>query len=651
MTGTWFYITYEIVHYKDEKGNTQVAYCLNPELDGIGWAHGSIEGYNVNLTEVLSDIRIWRVCINGYPYKTPKDLGVETNEDAYLATKQAIYSVLRKYWENPQRVYDEYRAGETTIAGENLADIQRRGKKVVDAIYNLVKISNDTSITPANSKNINVNKIGNLQKDTKQGYYSQNYSVSSKINMESYTITDKKGFPEGTIITDSKGNVKNTFSKNENFKVLIPEKMLKTNISGSINISAKSENYPIFYGLSQIKGYQNYAVCSDAYGDIPVGTTLNLNTNISKIIVSKTDIDTSKPIEKVMFSLFKDGKEISRAETNSSGTISFTNLYPGDYSIKEIKTDDSYVLNKEEIKVSVEYNEEKTVNVTNEKKKGKIQVIKVDKDNNSIKIPDVTFEVLDENKNVVDTITTNANGEAVTKSLPIDKTYTVKETKTKEEYVLSNNVQTVKLEQNQIKTIQFENEKKKGQIKVIKQDEDYKDIKIPNVEFKIYNSKGEVVDTIITNEKGEATTKKLAIDDTYTIKETKTDRKYILNNNEITVTLKQDEIKECIVTNEHKKGQIEVFKTDAENKEIKLEGVEFQVLDSKSNIVDTIITNKDGYAVTKKLPIGTYYLKETRTNKDYVLNEEVKKVDVTENVISKLEITNVKIKKLPKTGY
>ena len=54
-----------------------------------------LDGYHVNLQEALSDVKLWRVYRYGYPYSTPEQLGVETEEDAYLATKQAGYWVLR----------------------------------------------------------------------------------------------------------------------------------------------------------------------------------------------------------------------------------------------------------------------------------------------------------------------------------------------------------------------------------------------------------------------------------------------------------------------------------------------------------------------------------------------------------------------------
>ena len=75
-----------------------------------------------------------------------------------------------------------------------------------------------------------------------------------------------------------------------------------------------------------------------------------------------------------------------------------------------------------------------------------MKVIKVDLDNNEILLEGVTFDIKDEEGNIVDTITTNELGEATSKRLPcIDKKYTVVETSTRKEYVLSEEIKTVEL--------------------------------------------------------------------------------------------------------------------------------------------------------------------------------------------------------------
>ena len=55
------------------------------------------DGYTVNIEKVLDNNKVYTAVINGYPYKTPSELGVYNKYDAFMATKQAVYSVLYNY--------------------------------------------------------------------------------------------------------------------------------------------------------------------------------------------------------------------------------------------------------------------------------------------------------------------------------------------------------------------------------------------------------------------------------------------------------------------------------------------------------------------------------------------------------------------------
>ena len=83
-------------------------------------------------------------------------------------------------------------------------------------------------------------------------------------------------------------------------------------------------------------------------------------------------------------------------------------------------------------------------------------------DNNEVKLEGVTFEILDEDMNVVEEIITDSNGEAVSSRLPcVDRIWYVREKETKEGYVLSNEIQKIVLTADQITDITFENEREK----------------------------------------------------------------------------------------------------------------------------------------------------------------------------------------------
>ena len=134
----WMYVVHSITNFVDESGTSRVAYCVDPDLNGIGYIDGEFEGYDVLIKEYLNDQRLWRVYTNGYPYKTYSELGVENEEDAYLATKQAAYCIIRGYSTDDVRAL--YRAGQDYVEGENLEDIARRGQKIIDAMCKMVDI-------------------------------------------------------------------------------------------------------------------------------------------------------------------------------------------------------------------------------------------------------------------------------------------------------------------------------------------------------------------------------------------------------------------------------------------------------------------------------------------------------------------------------
>ena len=365
-----------------------------------------------------------------------------------------------------------------------------------------------------------------------------------------------------------------------------------------------------------------------------------------KIKVTKVDLDNNEiVIPNVTFAVLDDnGKVLEEIITNEKG-IAETSRFPiRDYAtltLKETKTDKWYVLNDKEIKVQLKENDVVNIQVENELKKGQIRVIKVDLDNNEVKLKGVEFNVLDEKGNVVDKLVTDKNGEAVSKRLPINQQYKLQEVKTLQDYVLNEEIKTITLEQDKIKDITFTNELKKGQIRVIKVDLDNNEVKLKGVEFNVLDEKGNVVDKLITDKNGEAVSKRLPINQQYKLQEIKTLDNYVLNEEIKTITLKQDQITDITFTNELKKGQIRIIKVDLYNNEIKLKGVEFNLLDENGNVIEKLVTDEKGEAVSKRYRIDKEYtLQETKTLEKYDLNEEIKTITLEQDKIKDITFTN-----------
>lgn len=711
------YVITHLAGYYDN-GTFYPAYCMQRDLAGAG----DDLSYDVTITDILGNTetynKVWRVVTAGYPYNSPESLGVPDWTYAYQATKMAVYCV----------------TGQANVSDYYATD--SIGQSIVDLINRLVSIGENGSST-YKTPLADINKSGDITLDG--SYYIQNYTLNTNIDIISYDIATT-GFPDGTKITGTDGTEKSTFGFGEIFQVRLPKNSVETgDINGRIRATVTSRSYAVFYASSYNDELQDYTITGDPIALTSSSTELNLKGNTGKIKIIKNDVDTNLPIEGVTFQLSKtDGTIIANATTDANGEATFSNLYQNDYILKEISTNNNYVLSELDFNVNVKYNqtttkiitnehkkgdlkiykidvdnkkvvlgnvefqlyseefdkvigtyytdvngelkieglrtgnyqlietktnkwynlapnteievkwdEETTKNIENELKKGQIKVIKIDQDNEEVRLEGVEFEVLDENNNVLEKIITDENGEALTSRYPI-RDYSelkIRESKTLENYVLSDEVKTITLKENQIETVTFQNEKKKGQIKVIKVDFDNKEVKIPNVEFNVYDESGKVVDTLITDTNGEATSIRLPIDQQYKVQETKTGEWYVLNDEIQTVTLEQDQITNLIFTNEKKKGQLRVIKVDLDDNEILLEGVTFDILDEQNNIVDTIVTNEKGEATTKRLPIDQKYTAvERETRKEYVLTEETQTVELKENEITSITFTNEKIK-------
>ncbi len=489
---------------------------------------------------------------------------------------------------------------------------------------------------------LNVEKIGNVGIDNlDSNYYSQVYSLSHNGNVKNIKLSVMGA--DNIKITDINNNVMSDITNADKIKILVPVSSVTDDKNIMLNFRTESLQTSVMFGATNVAGRQNMGLLLDPVNFRTVQSQFKIDYTTENIIIEKLDRDTFKSIKGVTFRFEKlDGTSLGEFTTDDNGYIRvdvkkdlklFTEQK---IRVVEVKAPSIYNISSANSRqIDIEWGVSNNITFYNEKKKGQIKVIKVDLDNNEVKLQGVEFNVLNSKGEVVDTIKTNARGEAVTKVLPIDDTYTVQETKTLQNYVLNNETQTVTLTENQVTDINFKNEKKKGQIRVIKVDLDNNEIKLQGIEFNILDSKGNVVDTVKTNANGEATTQRLPIDDTYTVQEIKTLDNYVLNEEVKTVTLTENQVTNITFENEKIKGRIKVIKLSSDDnkytdfsKNTPLKDVEFQILDINKNVVDTIKTDENGIAITGDLIKGTYYIKEVKQADYYLLNEEIYEVEI-----------------------
>ena len=453
----WIYLTYNQTFYTDTDGQRYIAYCLSPGSPGVGYVSGEKETYQVNVTKLLEDDRVWRVLKNGYPNRSVSDLGVETEDDAYFATMQAINAILRGY--TLEQARSLYSVGKFAINGEKFEDIQRRGEKTLNLMLNLMDIGLNGTETREQFLNISIKQVSNFSKEN-NNFYSQKFTIQSSSEISQYSIEKLEGLPEGSYITDENGKEKQTFSGSKTtFKVVIPGDKITSDIKGKVYIKAKQKNYPVYFGESALQGFQDYALCNNSYDDVNINTDISVKTNKSNLTIVKVDGETQKPIKGVKFKITYGDGTAKTYTTDKDGKIEIKNQRPGIITIKEISTVGKYRINTTENKVELKYNESKELKIENELKKGSIKIIKVDADDNKIKLSNVKFELKDEKNNVIKEGVTDKNGELLFKNVVIGK-YKVVEVQSNSEYILSDEEITVEVIDGKTQKIEVENKKK-----------------------------------------------------------------------------------------------------------------------------------------------------------------------------------------------
>lgn len=634
-------VTYVV--YNDPKtGRKQPAFCVEPSKQGVGTGAG--DRYDVTLN-LMHDQRLWRALYKGYMGTKYNEWDLECDDDLYYATKTAVHSLsegsipIEKY-EVPHRVG----------RGDNISleDVQRRGAKVLKVAQEIYEYAINGTENYAEAE-VTARKIGEEKQQiiNEIEYLVQDFSVSGNRGLDTYKVTIAN-FPEGTKIYNN-SNVETNSMSNSTFKIAIPIKNIKNDVAGVVNITeAKVKTYPVFYANAYDEKYQDYITYADPVEDAETSLLLKINAHKSKIKIIKEDKETHKPLQGVEFNVkYADNNEnIGNFITDEKGEIIIQNLRPADIILTEVKTQENYILNTNQYDVELSFNSMKEITISNERKRGNLKIIKVDKDDNNVAIGNVEFELYsEEQKKVIGKYTTDENGKIEIDNLRVGK-YKLIEKKTNKFYNLGEDVEIV-IKWNEITEQVVENELKKGKVKIVKVDAANENIKLKDVEFEVLDNNDNVLETIKTNNEGEALTKEYPIRDysNIRIREIKTNEYYELNREPINIKLEANKVETIIVKNKKKQGQIRVVKIDKDNNEIRIPNVVFNVMDLDGNIVEQLTTNENGEAISKELDIDKeYVVQEVKTLENYKLEETPQEILLKENQISDIVFENEKKK-------
>ena len=517
----------------------------------------------------------------------------------------------------------------------------------------------------------------------------QGYLVTNPVNV---TVKPNKVSIAEMTDTQIKGKIQvlkvdeetNTPLQGAEFEITQDGKHIETITTGENGIATSSLLPFGNYLVKEIKAPAKYVLNGQEH---PVtisenGKTIEI-THTNKIIkgkvaVKKTDSEIADlNLEGAEFTIYDNNKNaVSTITTNKDGYAESEPLNYGTYTMQETKAPKGYSLSNKVWDINItEDGKVYSYDITNDVIKGKLQIVKVDSENEEKPVEGAGFDIIAVNVNgikertVVDHVVTDKNGFAYTKDLRYGD-YKFHETDTPKGYWKSDKEYSFNITENGKTYVKYvKNSPIQAKVRVIKVDsKDGKPLK--GVKFQIRNADTKKLveftsfigiipmktTTLETNKNGELVTPQNLAYGNYLLEEVEPLEGYI-KANPIPFKIDENSVLEEIkdlgtiytqkVSSDRITANMELLKLDKETNK-PLENIEFKVtaLDGFMKGKTWNLKSDDkGLVSLKGLEYGNYRVDEVKTLWNYVLNKEPIFFSVKENGKTiKLQMTNKKIR-------
>lgn len=375
---------------------------------------------------------------------------------------------------------------------------------------------------------------------------------------------------------------------------------------------------------------------------VSAGTTFLNERQKVEISLTKTmeenadfNIGNNGEIENVKFGLYAnedikaaDGTVLQKdalieeVQVDENGNVKFTKDLPfGQYYVKEIATDEHYVLNDTKYLVTFSYAGQETAlvplqvnngSVVNKLKYGVVEGLKTDEFGTPLQGAEIGLFLTEDADTPVYTTVSDANGKFRFENIPYGTWY-VKEIKAPAGFLLNETVFPVTIKNDgDVAKVTIENTYIRGKITLTKVDKDYPDNKLTGAVFTVYDSSNKKVGELKETSKGVYESEDL-IYGKYFVKETKAPKGFILDSKAYPVFIATDgavytvENKAGVgFVNEAMRGSLKIVKTSSDGK---VEGLSFRV--TGANGYDEIFTtDKNGEILIDNIRVGEYVVSE-----------------------------------------
>ena len=601
-----FYVSYHnggVARYKylmiDSNGTSHHVYCIESGVsynysDTYNGSSGKNSKYFQNLP-VTAQYGIMMALMYGWHDGAASPIS-GTNVDDFIYATQCII------WEYQQQI----RTSPTSLASANgvEADLFYATLKdrTAEKCYNwiLEQMSKHYVVPSFSSRN-----QSNAQTYTmKYDQANDNYSIT--LTDTNNTLADINFSASGITVTRS-GNQYTFTSKNM--------------ISNAVMISAQKKTN-LGMGKMLIWGCPGKQTMASGAED-PVFFYLKLNTETYGVgHIVKTSEDGK--VEGIKFNISGNGVN-ETVTTGKNGTVDL-DLLPGTYTVTE-QTDDKYETQSAQT-VTIVSGKTSTVTFNNTLRRGDLKVTKTAEDG---LVEGMKFHLYGTSYcglPVDEYAVTNASGIAVFDDVLIGTGYTLEEVGTPDRYIVPDN-QTAAIEWNKVTNKSFDNDLKRGDLKVTKTAEDGLN---EGLKFHLYGTSysGIAVDEYaVTDATGVATFSNILIGTGYTLEEVETPIRYVVPDNQ-TAAIEWDKVTNKSFDNVLKKWNLTVTKQDVETGsaqgDANLAGAKYGIYKG-DELIDTYVTDADGKFTTKYYICGNdWSIKELDSSEGYLVtpgNEQI----------------------------